>query len=111
MINQSQLPSEGEGSEVGDIGEVGVVGDVTNGRLVEPCFIRFAAFTLCFVGGGGRAWGTTPLGVGLGTGATKGWGENSLKSGDVGTAASSVSGGFGAGGCIEISAKGSKLIS
>ena len=110
LIYCTYLPFEGGGWGVGGDGGNVDVGDVTSGRLPLVCFFRFASFTLCFVGGGGRAWGTIPLGVGLGTGATMGWGENSLKSGDKGTAASGC-GGFGAGGWAGILANGSKVIS
>ena len=59
---------------------------MTGVTLPEFVFIRLAAFTLSFVGGGGRATGTTPLVDGLDTVAYTGCGVNSLKSGDVGTA-------------------------
>ena len=109
------LPCEGEGKEageVGDAGDVGCVGDATFGRTPPPCFDLFAAFTLCFVGGGGSAWGIGPLGVGLETGASNnmGWGENSLKSGDKG--ADDSDGVLFWAGCGEgFWAKGSKVIS
>lgn len=73
-----------DGEKTGDFGDVGEVADGTNGRLPEPCLSRFAALMLCFVGGGGRAWGTIPLGVGLDADSTICWGENVFKSGDDG---------------------------
>ena len=61
-----------------------VVGDVTAVTFPELVFMRLAAFTLSFVGGGGS--NPNPFTVGLGTGSTTGCGENSLKSGDIGAA-------------------------
>ena len=59
---------------------------MTGAVLPVLVFIRFAAFTLSFVGGGGRATGSIPLVAGLGTDGFIGGGENSFKSGDVGAA-------------------------
>ena len=84
IIFSLRLPFADDGEKTGDFGDVGEVADGTNGRLPEPCLSRFAALMLCFVGGGGRAWGTIPLGVGLDADSTICWGENVFKSGDDG---------------------------
>ena len=94
------LPSEGAVGEVVVVGGVvGIVGDVTPVTFPELVFMRLAAFTLSFVGGGGRS--PNPLAVGLGTGSIIGCGEKSFKSGDIGGVAS---------GCDGLSTKGSKII-
>ena len=60
------------------------MGDVIPVTFPGLVFMRLAAFTLSFVGGGGS--NPSPLVVGLGAGSAIGCGENSLRSGDKGAA-------------------------